>query len=181
MNIKSQRGAATLFVTVIILALLTVIAITVTRIGMLELKTASNTNRAKEALHTAQGGLDYGAMKYLLDTDSWSPSGAESIFIPAGSGTQVDVTASVASSYVQIEAAGESNDQTGSATVKERFTIVPVVDFGELPPLMAGGNFPPSGTFSIVGNPNGGGDGVPVSAWVETSQTQGSQAGKPVT
>jgi len=33
------------------------------------------------------------------------------------------------------------------------------------PPIMAAGNVPLNGTFSVVANPNGGGPGVPVSIW----------------
>ncbi|NVK39748.1 MAG: pilus assembly PilX N-terminal domain-containing protein [Oceanospirillaceae bacterium] len=166
-----QAGAATLFVTVIILALLTVIAAVSAKIGMFELKTAANTNRAKEALQVAQGGLDYGAMRYLDDA-SWA---GESLEIPyGGPGASVSVSATVTSGAVLIQAQGESIDTTGLARVEERFSRVPTIDVGELPPLMANGNFPPTGSLSIVTNPNGGGAGVPVSGWVEDGTKQGS-------
>ncbi|MBR9885082.1 MAG: hypothetical protein GYB21_16150 [Oceanospirillales bacterium] len=171
---RSQRGAATLIVSVVLLALLTITVLTVSRLTTLELKTSANTNRAKEAFHVAQGGLDYGAMKYVEDGSAWTPSGTTTIAIPASSATTADVSIVVSGGYATITAEGESPDQTGSATVAEKYGIVPLIDTGELPPLMAGGNYPPGGSFSIVTNPNGGGDGVPVSAWVKSSQTQGA-------
>ncbi|UTW11114.1 pilus assembly PilX N-terminal domain-containing protein [Marinobacterium rhizophilum] len=166
-----QTGAATLFVTVIILALLTVIAAVSAKIGMFELKTSSNTNRAKEALHAGQGGLDYGAIRYLDDA-SWAGESLEMPF--GGPGASVSVSAVTGTDSVVLNAVGESVDTTGLARVEEKFARVPVIDVGELPPLMANGNFPPTGSLSIVTNPNGGGTGVPVSGWVEDGTKTGT-------
>ncbi|GGC03733.1 hypothetical protein GCM10011352_32450 [Marinobacterium zhoushanense] len=170
---RSQHGAVTLIVAIVLLALLTITVLTVSRLTTLELKTSANTNRAKEAFHVAQGGLDYGAMKYVEDPSAWTPNGNTTISIPASSATEASVSVTVSGGYATVTGVGESPDQTGSATIEEKYGIVPLIDTGELPPLMAGGNFPPSGSFTIVTNPNGGGDGVPVSAWVKNSTTQG--------
>ncbi|ANG64709.1 hypothetical protein A8C75_21010 [Marinobacterium aestuarii] len=159
-----QTGAATLFVTIIILALLTVIAAVSAKIGMFELKTSANTNRAKEAFHAAQGGLDFGAVNYLKDA-SWAGDSLEMPFL--GPGASVSVSAVTGTNSVVLNAVGESVDTTGLARVEEKFARVPILDVGELPPLMANGNFPPTGSLSIITNPNGGGTGVPVSGWVE--------------
>jgi hypothetical protein len=165
-----QAGAATLFVTVIILALLTVIAAVSAKIGMFELKTSANTNRAKEALHAAQGGLDYGAVRYLDDA-SWA---GDSLYMPYGStDASVSVSAVAGTDSVVLNAVGESVDTTGLARIEEKFARVPIFDVGELPPLMANGNFPDSGSFSIVTNPNGGGSGVPVSGWTSEAVKKG--------
>lgn len=40
---------------------------------------------------------------------------------------------------------------------------------GGPPPLMGAGNIPLNGTFNVVANPNGGGQGVPVSIWSKMS------------
>ncbi|MGB0205674.1 MAG: pilus assembly PilX family protein [Neptuniibacter sp.] len=166
-NGRNQKGAATLLVTVILLALITLVTVYITKLGLLEVKTGANANRAKEALHHAQAGLDYGALRYLDEGSSFT-SGALAV-----GGTSVAITAVVSGSLYTISATGISEDGTGTAVVQEGYGRVPIVDFGELPPLMSNGNFPPGGTFSIVGNPNGGGTGVPVSAWVASSATVG--------
>lgn len=164
---RNQSGSATLLVTVILLALITLVTVYITKIGLLEVKTGANANRAKEALHHAQAGLDYGALMYL---DQGSTFAAGSIAV---GGTTVSVIGASSGGQYTITATGESVDATGNAVVKESYGRIPVVDFGELPPLMSNGNFPPSGTFSIVANPNGGGTGVPVSAWVDSGTTTG--------
>jgi len=161
-----QKGAATLLVTVVLLALITLVTVYITKLGLLEAKTGANANRAKEALHHAQAGLDYGALMYLDDNSFTAGS-------LAVGGTTVNVTSVTSGGLYTLTATGESVDGTGNAVVQEGYGTIPLVDFGELPPLMSNGNFPPSGTFSIVANPNGGGTGVPVSAWVEEGTTTG--------
>ncbi|MFY0676446.1 MAG: pilus assembly PilX N-terminal domain-containing protein [Neptuniibacter sp.] len=164
---KAERGAATLLVTVILLALITLVTVYITKLGLLEVKTGANANRAKEALHHAQAGLDYGALMYL-DQGSSFAAGAVSV-----AGTNVIVTGTSSGGIYTITSSGESIDGTGAARVHEGYGRFPIFTLGELPPLMSNGNFPPGGTFSIVANPNGGGTGVPVSAWVASSATVG--------
>ena len=165
--LNRQRGAATLLVTVVLLSLITLVSVYITKLGLLEAKTGANANRAKEALHHAQAGLDYGSMMYA-DSSSWTGGS-----VALSSGVTVTASAAISGSLLAIQATGNSVDGTGAANVQESYGRIPLVDFGELPPLMSNGNFPPSGTFSIVGNPNGGGTGVPVSAWVEEGTTGG--------
>ena len=171
-SLRRQRGAATLIVVVVLMALLTLVVLTLTGLTTYELKTSSNMNRSKEALANAQAGLDYAAMKYLAAGSTFS----ETFSVPSGAAdsVEVNVTVSTVSGAVEINSSSTSRDELASATVNEKYGKYSIFDFGDLPPLMAGGNFPPSGTFSIVAKPNGGGTGVPVSAWVKNSTTQGT-------
>ncbi len=164
---KSERGAATLLVTVILLALITLVTIYITKLGLLEVKTGANANRAKEALHHAQAGLDYGSLMYL---DQGSSFAAGSVSV---AGTSVMVTGTTSGGIYTITSSGESVDGTGGERVQEGYGRFPIFDIGELPPLMSNGNFPPGGSYSIVANPDGGGTGVPVSAWVASAATVG--------
>lgn len=164
---NKQTGAATLLVTVVLLSLITLVSVYITKLGLLEAKTGANANRAKEALHHAQAGLDYGAMMHLDQGNSYA-GGTISV-----AGTSVAISAIASGGLYTITASGESIDGTGAAQVEEGYGRFPIADFGKLPPLMSNGNFPPSGSFSIVTNPNGGGTGVPVSAWVEQSAAHG--------
>ncbi len=62
-------------------------------------------------------------------------------------------------------AQGWSLDKTGTSTVQQAFRVTKA--FGEAPdaPLIASGSVPILGSFEIVSNHNGGGQGVPLSAW----------------
>ena len=156
----------------LLLAIVTITTIYLVKVSLLESPYLCKLKPGrKEALHHAQAGLDYGSMMYLDQGDSWADGTVTVIGLE--NGVSVSVRGDIASNLLTITASGGSVDLTGNATVKEGYGRFPIVDFGELPPLMSNGNFPPGGTFSIVGNPNGGGTGVPVSAWVETSTTVG--------
>ncbi|MGH1463053.1 MAG: hypothetical protein ACRBB6_13570 [Neptuniibacter sp.] len=167
MNLKQQNGAATLLVTVVLLALITLVSIYITKIGLLETKTSANANRAKEALHNAQAGLDFGAINVQVSGASWADGTVYDV--PMLSNASVSVRGFESGGVMTVQAIGESIDNTGQANVTESYGRFPLTAFGELPPLMSNGNFPPNGGFTIVTNPNGSGTGVKVSAWVETT------------
>ena len=70
---------------------------------------------------------------------------------------------------------GNSADGTGEAVAQIEYAKTSLLTPGEIPPLMS-----PSvdlgGNFTIVPNPNGGGPGVAVSVWVNSSVTSGGGA-----
>ncbi|PHS72764.1 MAG: hypothetical protein COB22_04075 [Cycloclasticus sp.] len=67
---------------------------------------------------------------------------------------------------------GESLDGTGNAYAQISYTQVALLTSEEVPPIMTP-IIELGGTFTIVADPNGGGKGVPVSAWVSTFDTSG--------
>jgi Tfp pilus assembly protein PilX len=71
-------------------------------------------------------------------------------------------------SVYYIVAGGQSVDTTANAVVKQGiyfFNAIFPGNPGGPPPMMGAGNIPLNGTFNVVANPNGGGQGVPVSIW----------------
>ncbi|MFZ2737080.1 MAG: hypothetical protein WBI20_13515 [Burkholderiaceae bacterium] len=65
-----------------------------------------------------------------------------------------------------LVAEGLSSDGSANAVVKQGVFFYSVNGgAGAAPPLMGSGNIPLNGTFSVVTNPNSGGQGVPVSVW----------------
>lgn len=67
---------------------------------------------------------------------------------------------------------GASLDGTGDAYAQISYAQVKLLTPGQIPPIMT-----PvvdlSGNFTIVADPNGGGSGVPISAWASTFDTSG--------
>lgn len=203
---KKQTGAATLFVTIILLIGITLIALFATRVGILDQKISGNEYRHKEAFANAEAGMEQAA-SYLRanpslhnsGTAGWSScSGLSSVFpcdvvddaelvfaTVAGStiSSSVDNLPSLpeSTSYLVKRGnntiavgAGTSADGTGNAVAMIEYAEASLLTPGQIPPLMA-----PivdlGGSFTIVPNPNGGGPGVPVSAWVsETDSGTGS-------
>jgi len=170
-SVRRQAGAATLIVTVVLLALLTVTVLVVSQNVSLELRTSANINRDKEALAVAQGAAEYGAVIYLADRSITS----NSLTVPiTTSGAPATYTVSENSGVITVAGQGRSTDLSANKTVFEDYGIFAEGAFGDVPPLMAGGTFPPGGTFSIIANPNGGGNGVPASAWAQDATGNGS-------
>lgn len=161
-----QKGAAALLVTVIILVLMLVTVGYVSRVSLLELKSNTNIDRSKEATIVAQGALDLGAKKFEKD-NSYTGD-------PVSSGSTYGISATTSSAFVAITATASSADGSAFQSLEQKFGYVPVLGFGEIPPIMANGSFDPSGGLTVVANPNGGGDGVPVSAWIDSSAPNGS-------
>lgn len=67
---------------------------------------------------------------------------------------------------------GSSLDGTGHAYAKISYTEVTLLTPGKVPPIMTP-SIKLSGNFTIIGDPNGGGPGVPISAWVSTLDVSG--------
>ncbi len=69
-----------------------------------------------------------------------------------------------------LVAEGLSNDGSANAVVKQGVFFYSVNGGASTaPPVMGSGNIPTNGSFNIVANPNGGGQGVPVSIWSKTA------------
>lgn len=189
---NAQQGAATLLVTVMLLIGVTLIALFATKVGILDQRISGNEYRHKEAFANAEAGLDQ-ATAYLrknqvlyASTVSWTASvcavSTVDCYVPDSLSTvSVSSVLSGSQSYLVKTAdkylavgVGDSADNTGKSMVQVAYAKSSLIDAGELPPLML-----PTGTlsgnFNIVPNPNGGGEGVPVSVWSkDTLDTSGA-------
>lgn len=67
---------------------------------------------------------------------------------------------------------GSSLDGTGDAYAQVSYTQITLLTPGKVPPIMTP-MIKLSGSFTIVADPNGGGEGVPISAWISTIDTTG--------
>lgn len=72
-----------------------------------------------------------------------------------------------------IVAIGNSADGTSTATLKQGAYFYPLLLGSVSTPLAAASNVPLSGNYSIITNSNGGGSGVPVTAWSGSTFTPG--------
>lgn len=65
-----------------------------------------------------------------------------------------------------VVAEGSSVDGSGAAVVKQGvYFYSSNSGAANAPPMMGSGNIPLNGNFTVVGNPNSGGQGVPVAIW----------------
>ncbi|MCM2341282.1 MAG: hypothetical protein NDI87_09000 [Rhodoferax sp.] len=76
-----------------------------------------------------------------------------------------DAASAIGKTYFVV-AEGSSTDGSGSAVVKQGvYFFTTNGGSSNAPPMMGAGNIPLNGNYSVVANPNGGGQGVPVSVW----------------
>lgn len=199
LNKKYQHGAATLVITVLLLMGITLISVYATKIGVLDQKISANEYRHKEAFANAEAGLDQAAA-FLSANPSLHGGGAGWETCSAGDGFPCDTAGAVSvygtiasgavstavpniatltnsTSYLVKTAentvtlgGGQSADATGRAVVQVAYAKSSLITAGEIPPLMIPTGII-NGSFTIVPNPNGFGDGQPWSIWSKDSLT----------
>jgi len=101
--------------------------------------------------------------------------GGKGIALDSGIESQTYLTYTTSSSVGNILTAigtGKSLDGTGDAYTQISYTQITLLTPGEIPPIMTP-VIKLSGSFTIVADPNGGGPGVPISAWVSTLDLSG--------
>jgi Tfp pilus assembly protein PilX len=200
---KRQSGAAVLVISVVLLLAVTLLVVYAARVGLLDQKISGNEYRHKVAFANAEAGMEQAASFLRANpalhdgnaADGWrSCAGLTTIFpCDIAGATQVFDTllaVGVINSAVStiagtngflIQAAantttavgsGVSDDGTGVAVVQVSYAKTALITPGNIPPIMAP-TVDLSGNFTVVPDPNGGGPGVAVSAWVKTSVTSG--------
>jgi hypothetical protein len=180
---KYQKGAATLLVAVVLIAILTIVTIYAARVGVQDQTISGNDFRSKTAFAAAQAGLDYGEAFIQANTSTFISSGSlttcpdlvtfpcnyattataadwqyndlnVATISPLASGETFDVGYLLSlNNFVTIIGVGNSDDGTGNAVVREQVSIRSVLNTGPVPPVMAAG-VTAGGSFTVIGNPN---------------------------
>jgi Tfp pilus assembly protein PilX len=82
------------------------------------------------------------------------------------------VAAGTLQATFDVIARGTSTDSRANAVVKQGIYFYAMGNNKNVPaPFLAAGNITTGGNFNLVANPNGGGPGVPVSAWTPNNVT----------
>lgn len=185
---QAQQGMATLVIAIVVLVITTLMVFFAAKVGIFDQRMAANEVRYKEAFATAEAGLDM-AVQRFTDQFETNFSGAASwatIISNAqiANGTETDGTAAEAGepsfgvtitdtgaliggvTVFRFSATGLSADGSGTATVSREVTMSKILggDPTDIP-IIVDGSVGTGGDFNVVGNPNGGGNGIPVSIW----------------
>jgi|GEM_PF-1374877 len=180
---QAQQGMATLVVVIVVLVITTLMVFFATKVGLFDQRMAGNEVRYKEAFATAEAGLDIAVQRFddqfatnFSGTTSWATVIANSAI---AAGTETDGTTAepgepsfgvtitnTGGTVYRFSSTGRSADGTGAATVSREVTMKSILG-GSAPdvPIIVNGSVGTGGDFNIVANPNGGGNGVPVSIW----------------
>jgi Tfp pilus assembly protein PilX len=200
-----QRGAATIVVTVVLLVVMTLMVLFASKIGVFDVRMSANEARYKEAFVTAEAGLDYATQRFASEfkrlydgTDATTASTTLATIVTNAqvtSNTEPDGTAPEANDpYFTVSivntgsvygaipiytftSTGVGSDGTATSTVQREITMANVFG-GTVPsvPVIVGGAVGTGGNFNIVANPDGGGEGIPVSVWSNDDITASSSS-----
>ncbi|MDX1706669.1 pilus assembly PilX N-terminal domain-containing protein [Pseudidiomarina sp.] len=167
--VKVQQGFATLTLTVLMLAVIILVTLYTARFKAQEQRIMRNHLASHEAFVIADAGLERVIMR--LDADRTNVNRTITGVIGAGvytatlTGQRISDTLRGDVDIVDVDLVAQSADGRGRKNIGMKLAVIPLMRRAPAVPVAVRGNMNVSGSFQIVANPNGGGDGVPLSIW----------------
>lgn len=176
----AQRGAIVLTAVILLLTLATLVTLYTGRVKSFENQITLNTQNRALAFNTAEAGL-MKALGVLSENPRWDGTQFAEVLPGLGSFTvggvwQVVTRDSTVLRLVTLQSNGTSPDGLSTVTVQEQALLYSVIANPPDVPLIVAGGLNVGGNFEVVANPNGGGEGVPLSIWtdLDVDMTNGS-------
>ncbi|MBY5993428.1 PilX N-terminal domain-containing pilus assembly protein [Ferrimonas balearica] len=160
---SGQKGFATLTVTLLITVILAMVTLYAAKVMVVEKRIAANETAYSAAFALAESGLD-AAGKAFIDDDSLCDTSRDFTLV-GGESIAVSWSCIGGAAPVTVEATYRDSSTGAKVTLAEAYTYAFLLDMGAPPPLSAAGFVDVQGSFRVGANPNGGGNGVPVSIW----------------
>lgn len=164
-----QMGFATLTLTVLLLAIIIIITLYTARFKAQEQRITRNYMAMQEAIQVADAGLEQTIqilnedLTDLTKTINGEVSGAP--YTAEVTAVEYPNSPRGAVNIVEVSITADSSDGSASHSVQQQLVVMSLLRGGPTVPLAIRGASTASGSFEIVANPNGGGDGVPLSVW----------------
>jgi Tfp pilus assembly protein PilX len=183
---RQQKGAAVLITVVLMFVLVTLVTIYTSRIVSINNKISLNDQNRLLAKASAEAGL-IRAYGLLSENPNWSGSSINETSTNGGSFTvsgvgQVIARESTDVRLITLTSTGVSADGLARDTITEQAFLYSILANTPDAPLILSGGIGLSGNFEVAANPNGGGEGVPLSIWtdgnVDLSNGSGTTCGK---
>ncbi|WP_127346709.1 pilus assembly PilX N-terminal domain-containing protein [Pseudidiomarina mangrovi] len=166
---SKQTGFATLTLSVLLLAIIILVTLYTARFKMQEQRIMRNHLASQEAAMIAEAALEQVIM--LINSDRTDLNRTITSTVAAASytavlvGTRYEDTPRGEIDVVDIRLTATSADGRATRTVQQQVAIMPLIRTEPDVPVAIRGSMNVSGSFQVVANPNGGGDGVPLSIW----------------
>lgn len=164
-----QRGFATLTLSVLLLSIIILATLYTARFKAQEQRVMRNHAASQEAYLIADAALEQVIMLIDADRNNLTRTINGTIGGAAYSattvGTRVDDTPRGDIDLVAVTVAAQSADTRGRRTVRQHIAVMPLIRSAPDVPVAIRGAMNVGGSFQVVANPNGGGDGVPLSIW----------------
>jgi hypothetical protein len=183
---QKQKGAAVLVTVVLMFVLVTLVTIYTSRIVSINNKISLNDQNRLLSKTSAEAGL-MRAYGLLVENPSWNGSAINETSTNGGSFTvsgigQVIARESTDVRLIILTSIGVSADGLARDTITEQAYLYSLLANTPDAPLILSGGIGLSGNFEVAANPNGGGEGVPLSIWtdgnVDLSNGSGTTCGK---
>lgn len=162
----TQRGAATLVTSLILLLGITLVAFSSARVGVVEQRIAANDYRAKQALHAAQGALERAVYSSNVTAPALSPSKTTGVLPGATTITSPCTVAGICYQYVyssvltpassallKITATGWSDDGSATKIVLQSIKLYSPLSSVPEGPVLSGGNYASNSNSVAITNP----------------------------
>lgn len=168
------QGYMTLMVVFLMAAGISLIVAYYAKTGVFRERILSNETRYFEAFSAAESGLEL-AMAQLRSRPGWVSAGPVNLSrtLEQGSSYDLQLQPSIINyrdrdaTLVDINVAGSSEDTLAVSNQQLQALILSIVMTPPNAPVQVKGTMNLSGNFLVAANPNGGGQGVPISVWSE--------------
>ncbi|MFQ2708266.1 PilX N-terminal domain-containing pilus assembly protein [Aeromonas caviae] len=166
---KRHAGFTTFTVTLLLILILVGISLLVGKLMVADRKISVNEVQYRQALALAELGIADGMGRVSLDP-AWRTAGTT---VSTAQGTYLLTATSAATvtvdtlevTPVELKSTATLPSNLGSATVRVQVAGYQLFSTAKAVPLMVAGGSDIGGALKVVANPNGGGPGVPLSAW----------------
>lgn len=170
---NTQAGGAILSLVVLLTLLMSLTLVYTGRVKSVEYKIQRNSLNHLEAAIASQGGLNK-VIAMLNEEPEWPGSTVQESLGDSGS-FQVNLNHQTLTigeeelAYLQLSSQGWSADGLATVTTSQQFLVFPFLQRTPYAPLTVVGGISNQFRFMLGANPNGGGPGVPVSVYSDTS------------
>ncbi|KFZ31399.1 hypothetical protein IDSA_01370 [Pseudidiomarina salinarum] len=155
--------------TVLLLAIIILVTLYTARFKVQEQRIMRNHIASQEAMMVAEAALEQVVMRVNDDRTNLNRTltgviGAAT-YSATLSGQRFEDTPRGAVDIVNVDLTANSADGRGVRSLGMKLAVIPLVRRSPDVPVAIRGSMNVSGSFQIVANPDGGGDGVPLSIW----------------
>jgi hypothetical protein len=171
---RQQRGALTIAISLVMLALALSSALYSAKTKLLDIRIANSELRKNQAHLSAQAGVQYAISQlevepnFVGDLDVIVGGGSFSVnvsqIVDAGVAAQAKTSNGVDRFYTLVST-GASDDNSGTRVIEQKVKVAPITNGLPDSAIMVAKGIVIRGAFTVGGNPNGAGQGVPLSIW----------------
>lgn len=166
---SKHQGYATITLTVLLLAIIILVTLYTARFKVQEQRILRNHAGMQEAAMVADAAMEQiiteldGDKTNLDRTLTGTIGGA--VYTATTTSTRYEETLRGVVDIVDIEVIAQSADTRARKTLRQQIAVLPIIRSAPDTPVAIKGSMNVSGNFQVAANPNGGGDGVPLSIW----------------